>query len=62
MIELVSRADDSVPLAEAAFALGVPYLKARDMLLSGALKGRKDGSRWFVERASIEDQARRRDA
>ena len=62
MIELVSPADDIVPLAEAAFALGVPYLKARDMLLSGTLKGRRTGSRWFVERESIEAQTRRRDA
>ncbi len=62
MSELVSRTDDSVPLAEAAFALGVSYLKARDMLLSGTLKGRRSESRWFVERESIEAQTRRRDA
>ncbi len=61
MIELVSQADEMVPLAEAAYALGVPYLKARDLLFSGTLKGRRTGSRWFVERESIEAQTQRRD-
>ena len=44
---------EEVPLADAAFQLGVTYPTSRDMLLRGDLKGGKRDGHWFVEVASI---------
>ena len=37
-----------VPLPEAAFRLEIRYDQAYKLLLSGALKGRRQKGRWFV--------------
>lgn len=45
--------DSELPLALTAQELGVDYHTAWKMLLRGVLRGRKDGARWLVSRASI---------
>ena len=53
MFELDEQVHEAIPLSEAAHALGVSYLAARDLLLRRQLKGFKHGGRWYVEQASI---------
>ena len=46
--------DDPVPVAQAAQRLRVTPQTVRNWLRAGRLEGTKHGTRWFVERASIE--------
>lgn len=43
-----------IPLSEAAFRLQKGYQAAYQMLLSGRLDGRRDGTRWLVTAESVE--------
>jgi hypothetical protein len=45
--------DRRVGLAEAAHILRIPYQLAHRLLLVGVLQGAKEGSRWYVVRASV---------
>lgn len=46
--------NESVPLADAALALGRSYLQTRDLLLKGNLTGFKRDGRWYVIRKALE--------
>ena len=45
---------DSIPLAEAAQALGVSWERAWRLLLQGQLTGSKKANRWRVTAESVE--------
>lgn len=47
-----------IGLAEAAARLRLPYQAAHRLVLVGILRGTKDGSRWLVERSSLEEYER----
>jgi hypothetical protein len=49
----MKREDRRLGLAEAAHILRIPYQQAHRLLLLGALDGAKEGSRWYVARASV---------
>jgi hypothetical protein len=58
MIE--SPNDGEIGLTEAALRLGVSYVQAQRLMLTGKLGGRKAGARYFVRRADVEQLARER--
>ena len=43
-----------VSLSDAALRLGVTYWRARDLLLTGILKGGRDGRRFLVDAEHLE--------
>jgi hypothetical protein len=43
-----------IPLSVAAFRLGIGWGKAYQLLLTHALRGRRDGRRWMVDEADVE--------
>jgi hypothetical protein len=47
-------------LTEAALKLGVSYVVAQRLMLTGALRGRKAGARYFVRTADVDRLARER--
>ena len=50
---MTARSRCTMPLAEAAFELKVPYARAYDMLLVGKLRGMKIAGRWMIDPASV---------
>lgn len=58
----MERTDDSsIGLAEAALRLCIPYQNAHRLLLTGRLRGRKQGGRWLVTEESLEEAEDTRD-
>ena len=49
-----------VPLTLAAQQLRRSYLATRDLVLRGALRGRQQGGRWFVDGADLQRMIRER--
>ena len=49
------RADDirAMPLTEAAYVLGISYLRAEEMVRSGSLRGVRVGNGWQVSMAQV---------
>jgi hypothetical protein len=58
----MATAERSIPLAEAAHALGLTWAQAWRLVLVGALDGRKEGARWIVTQESTEAYGARRRA
>jgi hypothetical protein len=55
MSNAVDSAGALILLTDAAHRLRLPYLKARDLLLSGRLRGIKRDGHWYVECESVAD-------
>ena len=51
-----------IGLAEAAYALRLPYQDAHRLLLTGVLQGEKRSGRWYVVAADVERLAKDRGA
>jgi len=46
--------EETVPVMEAAEALGTTHLRILMLIKEGALKGGQDGGEWFVTRDSLD--------
>ena len=59
--KLGSPPDTEMTLVEAAARLRVPWHTAYKWVLTGTLRGRQMGGRWFVSRQDVEELARSRE-
>ena len=51
-----------IPLADAVFRAKLSWHQGYRLLLSGKLRGRRIGTRWFVEAASLDQFVRERES